>query len=337
MNILSQKQIKDTDYICLSAMLRAKEARMLTKDRIERILYTPEFADAAKLLTECGYPDMSDMGIVQINAELEKHRSEVFAELAKSAPDPILVDVFRIKYDYHNIKVLIKSEAAEAAYKDLMSYAGRTEPEKLASLFFSDRLSQLPGTLGQAVSAGKSILARTGNPQISDIAVDRMYFTELLQIAKETKCDFLTDYVKMLIDASNLRAAVRMKRIGQDYRIMVDSLIEGGTVSVSRLLTALTSDEDLSLSFSSSPLAQAALLGAEAVFGAPLTPFERECDNALTSFLSGAKLIGFGPEPLIAFLAAVENEISTVRVIMTGKLNGIDPDVIKERLRESYA
>lgn len=56
----------------------------------------------------------------------------------------------------------------------------------------------------------------------------------------------------------------------------------------------------------------------------------------MTNYLKKAKLISFGPEPIIAYIFAKENEIKAVRIILTGKKNGVDPDIIKERLRERY-
>ena len=44
-----------------------------------------------------------------------------------------------------------------------------------------------------------------------------------------------------------------------------------------------------------------------------------------------------GEEPVIAYQAAVENEITAVRMILTGRLAGIAPGVIRERLRDLYA
>ena len=41
-------------------------------------------------------------------------------------------------------------------------------------------------------------------------------------------------------------------------------------------------------------------------------------------------------EPLIAYLYAKESEIKTIRIILTSKLNNIDADTIKERLRDAY-
>ncbi|MBO5556620.1 MAG: V-type ATPase subunit, partial [Oscillospiraceae bacterium] len=84
-------------------------------------------------------------------------------------------------------------------------------------------------------------------------------------------------------------------------------------------------------------LAKAAALGAEAVGGGSMTAFELACDNAVNDYLRDAKLIGFGPEPLVAYLAAVEGEITAIRMILTGRLAGIEPQVIRERLRDLYA
>ena len=54
-------KVKDVDYLGLTAMLRARESKMLDRDRMDRMLAAPSYADTAKLLTDCGYEDMSRM------------------------------------------------------------------------------------------------------------------------------------------------------------------------------------------------------------------------------------------------------------------------------------
>jgi V/A-type H+-transporting ATPase subunit C len=49
------------------------------------------------------------------------------------------------------------------------------------------------------------------------------------------------------------------------------------------------------------------------------------------------KMISFGEEPVIAYLAALEGEITALSMILTGRLAGIEPDVIRERLRDLNA
>ena len=101
------KKTKDLDYLAMSAMLRAREANMLGRDRMDRMLAAGSYGEAAKLLSECGYADLSDADAAGIDAALTAHRNEIFAELAGMAPQPEVVDIFRLKYDYHNLKTLV--------------------------------------------------------------------------------------------------------------------------------------------------------------------------------------------------------------------------------------
>ena len=49
------KKTKDLNYLAMSAMLRAREANMLGRDRMDRMLAAGSYGEAAKLLAECGY------------------------------------------------------------------------------------------------------------------------------------------------------------------------------------------------------------------------------------------------------------------------------------------
>ncbi|MCC2259781.1 V-type ATPase subunit, partial [Intestinimonas aquisgranensis] len=93
---------------------------------------------------------------------------------------------------------------------------------------------------------------------------------------------------------------------------------------------------DLAGVFAHTYLTAAAQEGAEAMRGGSLTQFERLCDNALTAYLSQGKRVAFGEHPLIGYLYAKENELTTIRIILTGRLAGLDAETIRERLRESY-
>ena len=79
------------------------------------------------------------------------------------------------------------------------------------------------------------------------------------------------------------------------------------------------------------------MLGAEAMMGGQLSDFELECDNAVSAYLSQAKTKPFGIEPAAEYLALLESEITAARMILTGRLAGIEPEVIRERLRDINA
>ena len=155
-------------------------------------------------------------------------------------------------------------------------------------------------------------------------------------MAERVDSDFLRGYAKVSVDSANLKSAVRTLRMGKNQDFLAEVLIDGGSVSVQRVIGA--SDKDsLAALYAHTPLEKAAALGAEALSGGGMTPFERACDNAVTDYLRGAKLVSYGPEAVAAYLAAVEGEIQAVRMILTGRLAGVRPQAIRERLRDLYA
>jgi V/A-type H+-transporting ATPase subunit C len=128
--------------------------------------------------------------------------------------------------------------------------------------------------------------------------VDRIHYEEFMELAKGLSDKFLSDYGRVLIDSANLRAPVRTMRIGKDTEFLKNALIPGGSVGVERLANAAISNEGVASVFTMTPFDEAAQLGAQAISGCPLTDFEKACDNAVTSFLGRAKMVGFGLAPV---------------------------------------
>ena len=334
---MSKKKCVREKYLYLSAMLRAREAKMLTRDRAERMIDAPSFDEAAKMLTDCGYRDLSGCTAAEVEAELAAHRAEIFSELARLSPDPEPIEVFRMKYDYHNAKIVIKSEAEGIDRSDLMSLSGRIAPGVLQKCFMEEKYAGIPAELADAMVEAKSVLARTQNPQLADFVLDRAYFAELLKAADGLGSGFLRGYAQTMIDASNLRSAVRTMRMGKDADFLKTALVPGGGIDCARILAAFGSSDTLAAIYANTVLAAAAAQGAQAAKGGTMTAFELSCDNAVTAYLTRARLVSYGEAPVIAYLAAVEGEVTALRMILTGLLASLAPEKIRERLRDMYA
>jgi len=63
---------------------------------------------------------------------------------------------------------------------------------------------------------------------------------------------------------------------------------------------------------------------------------EREIDDHLLQLVKKAKYQVMGLEPLLGFAIAKECEIKNLRLVLTGKLMQLEPEVIRERLRKTY-
>ena len=333
---MSDKKITDQDYLFLSAMVKARESKMLTADAYERMLTAPDFEDAAKVLVDYGYEDMSRFTAPEVEKALNDRRAAVFADVAAREPERGAAEALELKYDYHNAKVILKSRATGTDGERMFSQSGSVDPKTMMEAYDTDDYRFLPEKLGSALAEARGILARTNNPQLADFCLDRAYFAELRGLAEQMRGGFLKKYAAVLIDGANLRAAVRTVRMGRGIEFMKTALVSGGNVEPDRLISAAV-NENLTDLYAGGAYAAAARLGDEAAQGGSLTAFEMACDNAAMTFLKSAKLTTFGDAPVIAYLAAVENECTNLRMVLTGRLAGIAPETIRERLRMSYA
>ena len=169
----------------------------------------------------------------------------------------------------------------------------------------------------------------SGNPQLADFILDRAYFSELTRLAQEIGDGFISGYVRMLIDSANVRIAVRAQSIEGSAGQLASALIPGGTVDPDEVRRSMESRDALVQLYANT-------MFAEAVQKEGMTAFELAADNAVNAFLADSELVSFGPAAIAGYLAAVENEITAIRIILTGRLMGIDPKLLRERLRESY-
>ena len=95
---------KDTDYLSISARIRAMENRLLTRERMDRMIEARDTGEAMKVLTECGYPDSGSL-----ESALAQVRAETVRDLEGAVPDRRLVEIFQLKYDYHNATAILKA------------------------------------------------------------------------------------------------------------------------------------------------------------------------------------------------------------------------------------
>ena len=324
-------KVKDEDYLFLSAMLRAKEAGMLESGDFAAMAGALTAADALKTAQEHGYPQLRLDTPAHLEEDLNAYRTEIYEELEALLAEPEILDLFRIKYDYHNAKAIVKAKALEENPDGLLSRAGRTDPDLLKT-FLEDENAQ--GSMADAMREAEDVLARTGNPQLSDFVLDREYFKDLAICGKGLSSELASEYVRLLADAANLKAFVRSARMQKSADFLSLALNDEGSVPAKEFLES--SADGLADLFMFSPLGDVASTAAEAIAGASLAAFELSCDNAISSYFEKTVFVPFGVEVVIAYLAALEVEIGNIRMLLSGKISGVDSERVKERLRDGH-
>ncbi|MGI5963440.1 MAG: V-type ATPase subunit [Lawsonibacter sp.] len=322
---------KDTDYLSISARVRAMENRLLTRERMDRMIEARDAAEAMKVLAECGYPEGGSL-----EQMLAQARADTVRDLENAVPDRRLVEIFQLKYDYHNAKAILKAQAMGQNVERLLLPGGRYDGAQLLEGWRREDMRGCSEVFRRAMMQAWSTLTESRDPQKADLELDRACYQEMLQLAKEVDSPFLEGYVRLLVDVANLRIAVRVGRMGKESDFLRQALLPGGTVSEQAVASAR--GESLAEVFRSGPLSQAAELGAKLAQNGSgaLTAFERACDDAVTAYLAAGRRVPFGEQAVLGYLYAKESELTAIRTIFAGRAAGLDGDTIRSRLRETY-
>lgn len=323
-------------YLYATARIRALELSLVNTDRIERLLAAKTNEELIPILNECGYVNVQLASIYDIEHTILSQRLSTYELVDKLVEDKNITDVLRIKYDYHNIKVIIKSQ--DTTDSNLFIESGRLAPQSLEVIIRESDYFKLNTVMSKAIIAAREVLSRTGNPQYSDFLLDSACFKEMQDTAEKTKSKFIKDYVKLLIDINNLRSFIRCYKMQKGSDLLKNALFEGGDIDTAKLISSIDdANFKAEIIYAMTHLENAATIGDFALnTQQSLTFFEKTCDNVIMEYLKSAKYISFGEQPVFAYLAVKEAEFMTIRTILTGKLAKVNSDTIRERLRSTY-
>ena len=223
-------KVKDTNYLAITAMLAARETKMLSAERMERMIDAPTNDEAAKILEECGYGDLSGLSAKEAGAALEAHIAALFDEVEGMVPEAQLVQLFRLKYDYHNAKALIKARAMGVECDAILSQRGTVAPQKLLTAFLEEDYRDIPPILAQAMVSAAAILAHTANPQAAGFILEMVKTIRGLGGIAVTSTQGMQDlfgleggsYGKGILDASRIKLVMQMEE--QEARLIQDKL-----------------------------------------------------------------------------------------------------------------
>ena len=326
------KRVKDTDYIYAVARVKAVSNRLLSRSSVERMLDAPDVTEAAKVLQEAGW-ELSGRNYEKMFAGELKSASGFVASLARQDG---LFDAFLLRYDYQNVKVLFKSEMLGQEEVTALTDAGTVPPVVLQAAYREREYSKLPRRMGKAVEACLELFSKKRDPQQADMLFDRSCFMDMADAAGETGVKYIRDVVAVMADTANIKTFLRARRI--ETFPLAEALVDGGQIGKEAFLRSAGEGLEAFLAkLQGTPYSEIIEECAEELEkDGGMTLAEKKLDNYLLDFVSRARTLSFGVEPLVAYLFLKENEIRIARIILSGKQNGIPNALIEERLRNTY-
>ncbi len=332
-------KIKDTDYLFSTARVRSVEKNMLTRERAEKMIDAKTTEDALRVLDECNY-GYENEPIVPNEYEklLTDEHKKAYDFIMSIAPELNYFKMFLYPYDYHNLKVLLKSEYLGVDFSSSLVDTGSIDLKTLKYSLKERDFTKFTENMGKAVKEVIEVFPKTMDPQLIDIILDKNCYDEMLKAGKETNSAFIIDYVMLLIDTINIKTFVRLKKMKKSWDFFTKVFIPGGAVHEQVFFANFNEPfEKFAEQLSAYSFKEVFLQGTQALEETGLfTLLEKLLDNKIIQYIKNSKYIPFGIEPLAGYLIAKDNEIKIARIILAGKIAGISPELIKERLRETY-
>lgn len=296
---------KENIYPYAAARIKAIETKLLTKKDYIQMAEAKNAEAAFRTIAEAGYNDLkADETVRDFENVLSAEVSKTYELLNKLVPGERFINVFLLKNDYHNLKVLIKSDISGSDGERFLIKGGTVPLEVLKEAVQKRSFSGLNAFMQAGITEAFESYAKTQNGQMIDLAIDKAAFDNMKYEALESKNEFVIEYVEILSDITNIKSFLRVKNMKKSFEMFENVCVSGGTLGLAFFKNAFGVDS-LSQTFKSTKYSKLFDESSDIKF----TAFEKLADNYMMDFMKKSKYMSISLEPIVAYLYAKEAEI----------------------------
>lgn len=319
----------EKNYIYAVARIRTKELSLLTASYLEQLLGAKSYQECLQLLIDKGWGDGTDNSPEHI---LAVERQKTWDLIADMVDDMSPFDVFLYANDYHNLKAAIKAVYTNDKRQDIYIKSGTIDPALIYKAVAEKNYDLLPEHMQAIAKEGLDTLLHTRDGQLLDVIVDKAALDAIYAAGSAAKNPIIALYGELTVATADLKVAVRASKTGKDRKFLDRALAECKTLDLAKLKDAATEGFDAICDY----IENTKYSDGVEELRKSMSAFERWGDNLLIRAIQPEIRHPFTIGPLAAYILARENEIKTVRIVLSGKINDLPDDSIRERVREMY-
>lgn len=312
--------------------IRSLAKQPLAGTQLERLVAASDYEEARRILSEIGWTEADVQGVEAASVSLLEKTCRLIRSLS---PDPLLTDSFLIRHDAQNLKLLFKARILETEAEGL-SGCGTIPVDTMAHAVMERDYVKLPEPFRRAMDELEKQTALKADPMLIDVRIDQALFQYIQERLKDSPSQAAIQYYRAKADFVNVLTFLRLRNISKPGLHFDAFLVPGGALTPGTWRRVADEPERLPSLFAAyGRHVQEALVKAT-VDKKALPALERAADDYLLSLFRPYRNEPFSIEVLLGHLLALERETAAVRLILAGKLNGFEPEQIRERLREAY-
>lgn len=314
---------------------RVLETRVFGSDVYERLLDAPSFDEQKRILSDTPFGRVLEGAttVEDVERGLELALEDFYGFLEEARLPDEVIRFFRVRYDYANVKALLKAETTGAPLASLLVAHGTVDRDR-----FLGPVDELPDFLADTYRGASGAEEGRGRdaeaapfPGSRETEVDAAMYRDLAQTARRSRSEFLKGLAALMIDVADARAVVRARLAGRPHAELSRILLDGGSIKPKEFedLYTLPATE-LGARLGQVP----ALSGLSPSDAADLQRLDVIADNVVIAYVRKSRVVPFGPEPVIGYVMAREAQVITLRVVLIGKITGVGAEELRARLRE---
>lgn len=298
----------DTRYAYVNGIIRALEARLLTKGHFDRLIAT-DLSSCSTILSDTPYVTQHDL---LTGIEGEERAIRVFFD------NYCLTEEVKWFLDWpeqiHNLKVKLKEGGDDLLY-----------PQDATTV------ESWPEILDEVAR-----YAVDKDPFVLSTNLDKIMCDYLLKAAESMP--FFEGYFQINFELENIRSFFRARQFENKRKIMTQVYVPTGRLALKFLNENLeVAQENLGRNFFNTPYA--ALVDKGGSFFEEHDSFlrlERLVDEHRLGYLSQARRLTFGVEPLFSYYHFKMSETKKLRQVYWGKMNEVAVDDLKESIPDVW-
>lgn len=319
----------EQDYTYAVARIRFRETKLLSDADLGSLMASKDVDSCIRLLRDKGWGDNTDCDPDEL---LKLEEKKLWDFISEVIDDKSILNFLLVPNDFHNLKVAVKCITRDVKPDDLFITNAVEDPEEIYLAVKNREYGDLPEFLQETAREAMTTLLQTADGQLCDIIVDKACMDYVYQLGKESDNDIIRLYCELFVASADIKIAIRCAHTNKKADFIRRSLAECDSLDIERLLAAACEGRDAILAY----LSTTEYRSAVDAIGVSMSAFEKWCDDYLTSVMKPQKWEPFGVGPIVAYIIARQNEIKAVRMILSGKINDLSEQTIKERLRDMY-
>jgi V/A-type H+-transporting ATPase subunit C len=250
-----------------------------------------------------------------------------------------IVELFALRYTYHNLKVLLKQRFSGEDLEQLLIPIGKYSIGSLKKLVETGDGNDEHPILIEGVQEALRDFDEGHRIEAATIFMDTYYFRHLRSISNKLQHPSITKMVDGIIDLYNLSTMIRSLKQSKPRGFLYTVLSSSGSISKRDLIEESINGPSAVMRkhyFSKEYGTRLSNMISETTNEVDTQKLDKLVDELTYELVAEGLYQPFGPIPLLGYLFAKEKEVTNIRLILVGKDNQIEEQILRERMRPVY-